>query len=91
MKNFRADVSEDAALLEDVAKLALALPPDLRAILADRLLESLVPQTLSQEEIDAAWLEEAERRSQEIDEGRVTPIPGEEVMARLRSSSSHNG
>jgi len=91
MKNFRADVSEDAALLEDVAKLALALPPDLRAILADRLLESLVPQTLSQEEIDAAWLEEAERRSQEIDEGRVTPIPGEEVMARLRSRSSHNG
>jgi len=79
MKNFRADVSEDAALLEDVAKLALALPPDLRAILADRLLESLVPQTLSQEEIDAAWL--VERRSQEIDEGRVTLIPGEEVMA----------
>ncbi|HSE23577.1 MAG TPA: addiction module protein [Pyrinomonadaceae bacterium] len=84
MKDFKADVSGYTDLVEDIAKLALALPPDLRAILADRLLESLVPKTLTQEEIDAAWIEEAERRSRDIDEGRVTPIPGEEVMARLR-------
>jgi putative addiction module component (TIGR02574 family) len=85
MKNFKADVSEDPHLLEEITNSALALPPHLRATLVDLLLESLVPKTLNQEEIDAAWIKEAERRSQDIDEGKVTPIPGEEVLARLRS------
>jgi len=38
-----------------------------------------------QERIDKLWAEEAERRNQEIEDGIVQAIPGEEVMNRLRS------
>lgn len=53
-------------------KAALSLPPDDRAQLADQLLASLGGE--NQEEIDAAWAEEAERRMKEIREGKVEPI-----------------
>lgn len=39
----------------------------------------------AQEEIDAYWIEEVERRNKEIEAGMVRAIPGEEVMARLLS------
>src|SRR5262249_17584443 len=71
-----------AANFDDIIKDALSLPPGERAMLADHLLESLDWE--KQKEIDAIWAEEAERRSKEIDDGVVTPIPGEEVMSRLR-------
>ena len=35
--------------------------------------------------VDAAWLEEVQRRSREIDEGRVDSVPAEEVFARLEA------
>jgi putative addiction module component (TIGR02574 family) len=35
--------------------------------------------------VDAAWLEEVQRRSREIDEGRVHSVPAEEVYARLEA------
>ena len=38
-----------------------------------------------QQRIDALWAEEAERRDKEIEDGMVTPLPGEEVITRLRS------
>lgn len=38
-----------------------------------------------QERIDATWAEEAERRDQEIEDGMVAAVPGDEVMDRLRS------
>jgi len=68
---------------EEILSAALALPPEMRAMLADHLLASLDGE--DQEGIDALWAEEAERRIKEIDEGVVTPIPGEEVMNRLRA------
>jgi putative addiction module component (TIGR02574 family) len=52
-------------------------------MLADHLLESLNGE--EQKRIDALWAEEAERRMKEIEDGVVTPIPGEEVMSRLRA------
>ena len=52
-------------------------------MLADHLLASL--DGPNQEEIDAAWAEEAERRMREIDEGKVELIDGELVMRELRS------
>jgi hypothetical protein len=55
---------------------ALALPPDERAIIAARLLESLNP---SNQEIDAAWAEEVEMRIREIDEA------GYKLMTARRS------
>jgi putative addiction module component (TIGR02574 family) len=51
--------------------------------LADQLLASLDGE--DQKEIDAAWGEEAERRIQEIREGKVETIDGESVMKELRS------
>ncbi|HEU4710356.1 MAG TPA: addiction module protein [Pyrinomonadaceae bacterium] len=68
---------------EEIISAALALPPGARAMLAEHLMESLDAE--DQERIDARWAQEAERRDKEIDDGTVTPIPGEEVMNRLRS------
>ena len=68
---------------DEILSAALALPPYERAMLADRLLESL--NGPNQKQIDAAWGEEAERRMREIDEGKVEAIDGELVMQRLRA------
>lgn len=67
---------------DEILSAALSLPPDIRAMLAEHLLESLDAQ--DQKRIDALWAEEAERRDKEIEDGVVTPIPGEEAMDRLR-------
>ena len=71
---------------EEIKNAALALPPEARAMLAEHLIDSISPiDQRDQAEIDAYWIQEAERRYKEIEDGIVTPIPGEEVMARLRS------
>ena len=72
-----------AANFDDVIKDALALPPGARAMLADHLLESLGWE--HQKEIDAAWAEEAERLMQEIRDGKVETVDGEQVMRELRA------
>ncbi|NGP87560.1 addiction module protein [Fodinibius halophilus] len=36
-------------------------------------------------EIEKAWAEEAERRLTELEEGKVEPIPGEQVMDGLKN------
>ena len=53
-------------------------------MLAEHLLDSLNGE--DQKRIDALWAAEAERRDQEIEDGTVTAIPGEEVMDRMRAS-----
>ena len=68
---------------EEIENAALALPPEAREMLAEHLMASL--DAFDHEELDPVFLEEIERRSKEMDDGIVTPIPGEEVMARLRS------
>ena len=68
---------------EEIKNAALALPPEAREMLAEHLMASL--DAFDQEEIDPLFLEEIERRSKEMDDGIVTPIPGEEVMRRLES------
>lgn len=35
--------------------------------------------------VERAWLEEAQRRHREIVEGKVQPVPGEQVFENLRS------
>ena len=72
-----------AANFDDIMKDALSLPPGARAMLADHLLESL--DTENQKRIEAIWAEEAERRMQEIRDGKVKPIDGEIVMRELRA------
>lgn len=66
---------------EDLIKEAVSLPVELRARLVDELLKSLNP---SQAEIDELWAAEAERRVDEIESGKVQPIPGEQVFRELR-------
>ena len=69
---------------EKVISEAMSLPPDARALLADRLLNSL--DLTERKEIDRLWAEEAERRIQQIRTGEVEPIPGEEVFKEIRKS-----
>jgi putative addiction module component (TIGR02574 family) len=84
MKSFKDKTTGEVMdVFEEIMSAALALPPGARAMLADHLLESL--DAPNQEEIDAAWAEEIERRMRDIDEGRVKLIPGDEVLAELRS------
>ena len=71
---------------DEILSAALSLPLGARAMLADELLQSL--DGPNQEQIDAAWAEEAERRMHEIEEGKVETIDGELVMQKLRSRSS---
>jgi putative addiction module component (TIGR02574 family) len=62
---------------------ALKLDPQDRARLAERLLGSL--EDLRETEVEALWLDEAERRDREIEEGRVELIPGDVVLTELKS------
>lgn len=71
------------ANFDDLIKDALSLPPGARAMLADHLLESLGWE--HQKEIDAAWADEAERRMEEIRDGKVQTIDGVQVMEELRA------
>jgi putative addiction module component (TIGR02574 family) len=67
--------------LEQIEAAALSLPPDGRARLAERLLASLEDDP----EMTAAWIAEAKRRDADIESGRVSPLPAEEVFAKARA------
>lgn len=69
--------------LADLENQVLRLGPQERARLAERLLDSL--EDLPESEVEALWLDEAERRDREVSQGRVTPIPADEVLAELKS------
>jgi putative addiction module component (TIGR02574 family) len=58
---------------DEIISAALSLPPGARAMLAEHLLESLDAPT--QRGIDTLWAEEAERRVQEVAEGKVELVP----------------
>jgi putative addiction module component (TIGR02574 family) len=68
--------------VEQLAEEALALPSDSRALLADRIVESLDAGELS--DLDRLWGAEAKRRRDEVREGRVKTIPGEEAFLKVR-------
>ena len=69
--------------LQSLEHEALRLSPEDRAKLAQKLLLSL--DTLSEEELEQAWLIEADRRAREIDRGNVQPISAEEVRLKSRA------
>ena len=63
---------------------ALELPSSLRAMVAERLIESLYEdQSL---ELSPEWREEINRRCREIDDGVAQLIPAETVFKRLYAS-----
>jgi len=69
--------------VKSVMNNALQLPKDARALIAEKLLESLdfeEPFDLSDK-----WKMEIERRCQEIDNGSVVLIPGEQVIKEAKA------
>lgn len=62
---------------------ALKLDPKSRARLAGRLLESL--ESLSPGENERIWAEEAQRRSDALDAGRLQGRPAEDVFRDAES------
>ena len=62
---------------------ASELPESDRAELAGRLLETLHGEP--DEDVEAAWAEEVERRVRQLDAGEVKTIPWEEVRAKLHA------
>lgn len=71
-----------AISIEQLTENALSLPSDARALLADRLVESLDPA--HDQEILTLWSIEAMRRRDEIRHGDVEPIPGTDALERVR-------
>jgi putative addiction module component (TIGR02574 family) len=68
---------------DEIIRAALALPPNSRAMLAEHLLRSLDAQ--DQSVVDAAWAEVAEQRIQEVQQGKVSPIPADQVLQELQN------
>lgn len=68
--------------IEELEKEAMQLPAASRALLADKLVESL--DSVEVDEVQKAWADEAIRRRDEVRSGSVSPIPGEEVLAEVR-------
>jgi len=72
------------ATSEEIFLEAMSLPPDARAELTERLVESLA-QDISPE-ITSAQLAEVRRRIAQVESGEVELIPGDETLARVRNS-----
>jgi len=79
-ENNRRCVMSD--LVEELAQRGLALSPEDRARLAERLLDSLRDPRLA--EIEAAWDEEIERRVAAYERGEVETFAAEDVFAEAR-------
>ena len=73
-----------ATTVERLAEQAMALPGELRAQLADLLIESLNGEELGR--IEQLWLDEAKRRRDEVRSGAVKTVPGEEALRKVRDS-----
>lgn len=70
----------------DAARLwseALKLPPEERAALAASLLDSL--EEAVDEGAEAAWASEIAKRLEELDSGRVIPVPWAEARRQILS------
>lgn len=69
--------------IEDVEAAALRLDPKDRAHLARQLLVSL--ESLSSEEMDLIWVEEAARRDEAVEAGSLASRPAEAVFRDARA------
>ena len=68
--------------LEELAVELLHLPAKSRALLAERLLESLDEE--ASPDAERLWMAEIRRRCAEIAAGKVEGVPAEEVFRELR-------
>jgi putative addiction module component (TIGR02574 family) len=65
---------------EHLIKEAMSLPYSERVRLVDELIATLEPD--KEEEVDAAWALEVERRADELSSGVVVPVDWEEVKRK---------
>ncbi len=70
--------------LQQLTEEILSLPSASRALLADKLIESLESDT--DPTIQAAWVTEAKRRRDDVRNGSVRPISGEDALEQVRRS-----
>ena len=68
--------------LEQLTEELLSLPGASRALLAEKLVESLEFDT--DPAIQAAWTATAKRRRDEVRNGDAQPVLGEEALAQVR-------
>lgn len=68
--------------VEQIAEEVLSLPSEARALLADRLVESLDPAEDGY--VRELWMKESYRRIEEVRSGSVTTISGEDAFAQVR-------
>jgi putative addiction module component (TIGR02574 family) len=66
---------------KDIIREATTLPVEERAVVVDSLLRSLNPPDA---EIDKAWVKVAQRRLADMRSGRVQPVPGTKVFAKVK-------
>jgi putative addiction module component (TIGR02574 family) len=71
------------SIADEKAAEVLALPEHDRAYLAHQLIASLDPQ--HDPDAETQWQQVIERRSREIDEGRVTCRPVDETVRDIRA------
>ncbi len=70
--------------LTDVTKKALSLEVDDRVVLAQRVWDSI--EHFASPDVEKTWMEEADRRWKDIEEGKVQCQPADEVMRRAREA-----
>ena len=68
--------------IEQLTEELLSLPSESRALLVDKLVESLEFDTDSA--IQATWVTEAKQRRDEVRSGSVQPITGNDALAQVR-------
>jgi hypothetical protein len=69
---------------DELRREALRLDPKSRAALARELLTSL--DELSEGEVEQLWLEESQRRHEEIVSGAVETVSADEALAQARKA-----
>ncbi|MBD2319877.1 addiction module protein [Phormidium tenue] len=70
------------ATYDEIFGAVLTLPPLYRAMLAEHLLNSLDEIN---PEIETAWNREISNRIEAIEQGKVTLIPADQVLQKLRN------
>jgi putative addiction module component (TIGR02574 family) len=68
------------ASLKNIEKEAFQLSKQERAILARNLIQSIDEEECEEENCEELWIEEADRRYQELKQGKVKGIPAQEVL-----------
>lgn len=68
--------------VKKIALELLGLPAESRALLAEKLIESLDEK--QDKDIEAVWIKEAKRRSREIKNGKVKCRPAKDVLREAR-------